>query len=48
MFKLMDSDFDENISKQDLSNFLANTLKVHREELTIVNLNRLYQLLDVN
>ncbi len=42
----MDQDFDGQINKNDLQNFLLNGLKITPDELTATNLDRLYKLLD--
>jgi len=45
-FRMVDIDFDGNISKQDLRHFLHNTLKINTEELHAVQIDRLFKLLD--
>mmetsp|Transcript_28903 Transcript_28903/g.27806 ORF Transcript_28903/g.27806 Transcript_28903/m.27806 type:complete len:158 (+) Transcript_28903:3046-3519(+) len=46
LFKIMDSDFDGYISKEDLRVFLESILEVR--ELTPVRLDRIYRVLDQN
>lgn len=45
-FKIMDSDFDSYIGKQDLKNFLLNVLKMSDDEITSPRIDRLFKLLD--
>ncbi|KRX05153.1 hypothetical protein PPERSA_06787 [Pseudocohnilembus persalinus] len=45
-FKLVDMDFDGIISKRDLLQFLKNVINVPETQLSEVNINRLYKLLD--
>ena len=42
----MDQDFDGEVNKTDLTNFLLNELKYYKNELTENKIERLYKLLD--
>ena len=42
-FKIMDSDFDSYIGKQDLKNFLLNVLKMSDDEITSPRIDRLFK-----
>ena len=45
-FRILDHDFDGQISKQDLQNFIINVLKEQEKEITESKLNRVHKLLD--
>ena len=45
-FQFIDQDFDGMISKEDLSNFLEKELKVQKEQLSSMNIDRLFKLID--
>jgi len=46
-FRIIDIDFDGNISKKDLESFLRDILKVPVEQITTSRVARLFKLMDV-
>ena len=46
-FRIIDIDFDGNISKKDLESFLKDILKVPVEQITTSRVARLFKLMDV-
>jgi hypothetical protein len=48
LFRLIDTNFDENITIKNLKTFLKNELKVTQDELRDDSLHRLYKLIDIN
>ena len=45
-FRVMDKDFDGELSKKDLELFLLNELKYYPEEISENKIDRLYKLMD--
>ena len=48
LFRLIDTKFEENITINNLREFLSKELKIKQDELTDVSLQRLYKLIDIN
>ncbi|CDW87512.1 ef hand family protein [Stylonychia lemnae] len=47
-FKIIDQDFDGNISIEDLKGFLLQVMKLENEDIQNTKLNRLYKILDIS
>ena len=48
LFRLIDNDFSESITIDELKNFLKKDLHVKKDEINMASMERLYKLMDIN